>query len=68
MLLLHGAEDSLSMPEGSQAFFDSLPNERVPGSEIHIYPGLRHEIFNEPEREQVLSDVLQWCDNRVAQS
>ena len=24
------------------------------------YPGLRHEIFNEPERERVFADLLDW--------
>jgi len=29
---------------------------------LKIYPGLFHEIFNEPEREQVIADALKWCD------
>ena len=60
MLLLHGADDPLCLPEGSERFFSSLPGQRVPGSAVRIYPGLRHEIFNEPEREKVFNDVLEW--------
>jgi alpha-beta hydrolase superfamily lysophospholipase len=25
-----------------------------------VIPGLRHEIFNEPERESVFADLLGW--------
>jgi acylglycerol lipase len=60
MLLLHGADDPLCLPEGSERFFARLPAQRVPGSALRIYPDLRHEIFNEPEREKVFTDVLEW--------
>lgn len=60
MLLLHGADDPLCLPAGSERFFASLPGQRVPGSALRVYPGLRHEIFNEPEHEEVFADVLQW--------
>ena len=57
MLLLHGSEDPVCSPEGSRAFFPGLG---VPGCDLRIYPKLRHEIFNEPEREQVAQDALEW--------
>ena len=30
--------------------------------ELVMYPGLYHELFNEPEKEQVLSELCQWLD------
>jgi alpha-beta hydrolase superfamily lysophospholipase len=66
MLMLHGADDPLCDPAGSRRFFDRLPHERVRGSAIRIYPDLRHEIFNEPEREQVYGDMQAWIDERLA--
>ena len=33
-------------------------------SALKIYPELRHEIFQEPEREQVWQDMLDWMDDR----
>jgi lysophospholipase len=59
LLLLHGAEDPLCPSEGSRAFHDAL---RVPGKAFRSYPGLRHEIFNEPEREQVYADLIAWLE------
>jgi len=29
-----------------------------------LYDGLYHEVFNEPEKEQVLSDLVSWLDKR----
>jgi alpha-beta hydrolase superfamily lysophospholipase len=57
LLLAHGSDDPLCPIEGSRAFHGGL---RVPGSAFRAYPGLRHEIFNEPEREQVFADLLAW--------
>ena len=63
MLLLHGGEDPLCQPLGSRSFFEGLT---TPGSDLRIYPELRHEIFNEPEQEQVFSDLLEWVRKREA--
>ena len=30
-----------------------------------MYDGLYHEIFNEPESEQVLDDLVAWLDAHV---
>lgn len=30
---------------------------------MKIYPELYHEIFNEPERDEVLDDVMAWLDD-----
>lgn len=57
MLLLHGGDDRLCLPEGSRRFFEGLAD---PASELRVYPELRHEIFNEPEREAIFEDVLAW--------
>ncbi|MDJ0850168.1 MAG: alpha/beta hydrolase [Myxococcota bacterium] len=65
MLLLHGEEDPLCPAEASRAFFAGL---RSPGSALRIYPRLRHEIFQEPEREQVFSDLLGWLQEREVQA
>ena len=32
---------------------------------LKLYPGLYHEIFNEPERLEVLRDVLVWCEQKL---
>lgn len=56
-LLLHGEADPICPVEGSQLTYARL---RAPGSALRTYPGLRHEILNEPEHERVFQDVLAW--------
>lgn len=63
LLVLHGEDDTLCRAHGSQAFFAGID---VPGSDIRLYPKLRHEIFNEPEREQVYRDLLDWLEREGA--
>jgi alpha-beta hydrolase superfamily lysophospholipase len=57
MLMLHGEGDPIVPIEGSRSFFAGLA---VPEKRLLTYPGLRHELFNEPERETVFQDVLDW--------
>ena len=59
LLMLHGEADPLCSAEGSRAFHAGL---RGGGSALRIYPGLRHEIFNEPEREAIWQDLLAWLE------
>jgi alpha-beta hydrolase superfamily lysophospholipase len=61
MLVMHGEDDPICPPEGSRAFF---PRVRGSGSALRIYPKLRHEIFNEPEQEDVFQDALEWLRAR----
>ncbi len=56
-LALHGGEDALANAEGTRLI------GRLAGSAdltTKIYPGLYHEIFNEPERDEVLDEVMAW--------
>lgn len=64
MLLLHGEDDRLCPASGSIAFHAKLPHHEVAGSRLHTYPNLRHEIFNEPEREKVWLDLVAWLEER----
>lgn len=63
LLVLHGGADALTDPEGSRRLY-----ERVASSDktIRIYDGLYHEILNEPERDQVIADIVAWLDHRVS--
>ena len=58
ILLLHGEDDPICPVEASRQFFAQLG-----GAEkgLRTYPGLLHEIFNEPERETVFEDLLGWA-------
>ena len=59
LLILHGEDDVLTSPAGSREF-----HERVAARDktLKIYPGLFHEIFNEPEKDAVLADMTHWLE------
>jgi acylglycerol lipase len=59
-LVLHGLDDTL-VPPGSTEVFDGAP-----GVERRTYPGLRHELHNEPEGPDVLDDVVTWLRDASA--
>jgi len=62
LLILHGEEDALTKPAGSQELYNKVSSK---DKTLKIYPKLYHEIFNEPEREQVLADAVTWLDRQL---
>jgi alpha-beta hydrolase superfamily lysophospholipase len=61
LLLLQGGDDRIVDPGGAAMLYEKASS---PDKTLKVYPGLYHEIFNEPERAQVLADVAGWLDNR----
>jgi alpha-beta hydrolase superfamily lysophospholipase len=61
-LVLYGTADRLCPPAGS-----TMLGERITAADKHVkaYPGLYHEILNEPERASVLGDIRAWLSERV---
>ncbi|TQM25866.1 alpha/beta hydrolase [Nocardia bhagyanarayanae] len=64
LLVLHGTADALAAPSSSDLI------EREAGSKdltVIRYEGLYHEVFNEPEQDRVLIDVVAWLEAHVTQ-
>jgi alpha-beta hydrolase superfamily lysophospholipase len=61
-LILHGSEDRLSGPDGSRQFH---ARARSDDKSLKMYAGFYHEVFNEPEKQQVLADLTEWLQARV---
>lgn len=60
-LLMHGSADNLVLAKDAQPVFDAIAS---PDKTVRIFDGLYHEIFNEPERLEVLGIVKDWLDAR----
>ena len=58
-LVLHGDDDGL-VPVGASAVL-----EGAPGVERRTYPGLRHELHNEPEGPDIIDGVIAWIREHV---
>lgn len=63
LLLLHGGEDRTISPKASEAVYQGSSG---PDKTLKVFPGLRHEILNEPEKEQVLAVILDWLRRHLA--
>ncbi len=62
ILILQGGGDKIVDPSGAQSLHDTASST---DKTLKMYPGLYHEIFNEPERAQVLQDVQAWLAARA---
>ncbi|MBT4874767.1 MAG: alpha/beta hydrolase [Desulfobacula sp.] len=62
IMIAQGSDDKLVDPGGAQLLYDLIGSK---DKTIKIYNGLYHEIFNEPEHEQVLNDVTTWIDSHL---
>lgn len=61
-LLMHGTADQLTSPVATRQFAERATNADV----THIeYPGLYHELHNEPEQDEILAEMIGWLDARV---
>ncbi|MDT9014030.1 alpha/beta hydrolase [Novosphingobium sp. APW14] len=61
-LLMHGGADSLVRAEDARPVFAAIASR---DKTVRIFDGLYHEIFNEPERLEVLGIVKAWLDARL---
>ncbi len=62
-LLMWAGADRCVAPAGSAAFAAAAPGAVLTARE---FPGLYHEIFNEPERDEVLGHLTRWLAQRAA--
>jgi acylglycerol lipase len=62
LLVVHGTDDRLVPLEGSRRLVKCVGSADVALKE---YPGLYHEVFNEPEQGKVLDDVVAWINLRL---
>jgi len=62
LLIMQGSQDRISDPSSSKLLFDGVSSK---DKTMKIYEGFYHEIFNDPERQQVFSDIEAWLKARV---
>jgi alpha-beta hydrolase superfamily lysophospholipase len=63
VLIMHGADDRLVAPGGSQKAYDAIAST---DKTLKIFPGLFHEIMNEPEKQMVYQEMARWLDRRLS--
>lgn len=62
LLILHGTDDRICAPAGSAMVHDWVSS---PDKTVRRYQDLYHEVFNEPERDEVLTDLERWLEQHL---
>ncbi|MEL7236918.1 MAG: alpha/beta hydrolase, partial [Chloroflexota bacterium] len=60
MLIMHGEGDRIVDASGSVALYNGISSA---DKQLRLYPELYHELVNEPERDMVLADMVNWLDD-----
>jgi alpha-beta hydrolase superfamily lysophospholipase len=56
---VHGSDDRLVPLEGTRTGIDAIRGDDLTE---RVYPGARHEVFNETNRDEILADVTAFID------
>lgn len=64
LFILHGTGDAVVDPDGSRRLY---ARAQSPDKTLKLYPGLFHDLLHEPERGEVLADIVSWLDHRTQQ-
>ena len=62
VFILHGTEDKVTKPSGSQEFYDQSGSA---DKTLKLYEGHYHDLLNDIDKEVVMADIQQWIDARV---
>ncbi|KAG9133563.1 hypothetical protein Leryth_016518 [Lithospermum erythrorhizon] len=61
-LVLHGTADNVTDPKASEKLHREASST---DKSIKLYDGLLHDLLFEPEKEDVLKDIIDWLNRRV---
>jgi alpha-beta hydrolase superfamily lysophospholipase len=61
VLLMHGTADRLASFEATRQIYQQIGSA---DKDLIAYQGYYHELFNEPEREEIFRRVTEWLDAR----
>lgn len=60
--ILHGTDDKLADPKASENFYKNCSSQ---DKTLKMYDGLYHEILNEPEKDEVIADIISWLCKHI---
>lgn len=61
VLVMHGTQDRLANCEATESLFQKMAAD---DKALKIYEGYYHELFNEPEKQEIYERVTAWLDSR----
>ncbi|KAF5734594.1 monoglyceride lipase-like [Tripterygium wilfordii] len=61
-LVLHGTADTVTDPGASQKLYEEASST---DKTIKLFDGLLHDLLFEPEREEIMRDIIEWFSCRL---
>ena len=66
LLIQIGSDDTVGGPRSAELLADGYRRRSgLSDVVLIVYPDARHEIFNETNRDEVITDTLGWLDSRL---
>jgi alpha-beta hydrolase superfamily lysophospholipase len=66
VLLQVGEDDSVGGPRSVELLARAYRRRSgIRDVTVHVYPGARHEIYNETNRDEVIADLVAWLESRI---
>lgn len=66
LFVIAGAEDPVGdYGKGVRKVCNRLIEADVQDISLHLYPGGRHEIINETNRQEIYGDIARWMDSKI---
>ncbi|MFC5502428.1 alpha/beta hydrolase [Lysinimonas soli] len=66
LLIQIGSEDPLGGPRSVELLAEAYRRRGgLSDVTVEIYPGARHEVYNETNRDEVVADLVRWLDQHV---
>ena len=60
---MHGTDDKATVCQGSEFFYETAGSK---DKTLKLYEGHYHDLLNDIGKEQVMADITDWIDKRVA--
>ena len=65
VLIAGGSDDSMAGPKSLRRLGEAYRRRGLTDVTVTIYPGARHEIFNETDRDATTAEVIDWLGSRL---
>lgn len=66
IFIISGENDPVgNLGKGVKKVYQQLVKAGVADTECKLYPGMRHEILNEIDKEKVYDDIIDWIERHV---
>lgn len=62
ILVTQAGQDRVVAAAATQSFYEQI---RAPGKRFILYPDCYHELLNEPERDQIITDMTTWLEEQT---